>query len=1138
MADSDYPTDLLCNVRPLIFAVDSIISNPDASEADNARGTSDHFDRFLEALVGEDDAAVDGTTDDAIPPDGLQQPPPFPPPPPPAGAKGSSGSSTTTSSRLRSSANSAKASSRSIKARLSKKLHLPSMTSPSKGSTSASPPPLHVTVPAANDNTAEAFLHRANLLPVSARHAFPPSRDPDGVTTQQLIKNSYNGVHAPDGILPTGWLEKHLHALPSVLLVVSTIDAGQREGVGTTTTSSRGSTMTTSDNGSNTTSGRTPSTESARSRKRRREREQVEMPAAAAPAPSSSEPSSLAGSSRTSLPSSSAGRSSGSVDTGVSTKKSGGRKRKTVDQNGGGGRDDGGVIVIDDGPGPAKARARTSCGSITTKSNSNTKNQSTTSSDPETKERKEKNKKSRMMQQSTLFGKIVDDIRKKDASTLPTTSRTYENKSEGGDENDVNQSVTSFAIGSSSADDERAPSEKGTSSRGEGTPTSYGSSSNAFVEGRFRSLKATSERIMKETFGIATLRNLQPLAVDGTLRGQSQIIVMQTGGGKSLCYQLPAAVLPGVTIVVSPLIALMVDQVQALNARGIPAALYSSASGQRENTEVLQRLVGRSKKASGSGGDGRKKSTYTKEQTQLKPLKCLYCTPELVETDRFRAVLSDLHKRKELALFAVDEAHCLSTWGHDFRPAYRKLSWIRQAFPDVPLTACTATATPKVISDIRTCLDLPEKTVPCHLGSFNRENISYEVRYKDNIDSSNPRGSLGDLIRFVRQEHEATKASGAPCSGIVYVHKRADTSMIAHRITRESGVSAAPYHAGLKNAERSNIQKQWTDGTIKVAVATVAFGMGIDLAHVRYVLHWSLPKTVEGFYQESGRAGRDGLPSKSILYYSKDDASKFAFLLKKSRETKVAKNGRQAEGGEDHSLAALQKMVSYCTTAGCRRRYLLCHFGEKIDPKNICKKTCDYCKNPSKTERAIQTSEVSRDVASMVQLSKGKRGGSSFGREQKWDGQWSRPHGDSDDEIDSDVDDWDDAGGQSLGVNGSGDVLGLPPPSSSARSLGGFVKASTILDKYEQMEVAGTKKSGGGGFINFRARDSSAKAIPEHLRRGAPDPLQSFYKPKAAKKASEGSKALKSQIEKMEQELAREEAELEARKAKLLGKKK
>ena len=865
--------------------------------------------------------------------------------------------------------------------------------------------------------------------------------------------------------------------------------------------------------------------------------------AAAATAPSSSAPSSLAGSSRASVSSSGRSRSSSSVNNGVSTKKSGGRKRKTDDQNGGG-RNDGGVIVID-GPGPGPGfikagRARSSSSSIATKSNSSAKNQSITSSDPETKEKKDKNKKSRTMQQSTLFGKIVDDIRKKDASTLPITSRTYDNKSEGGDENEVDQSVASFAIGNSSVDDERAPSEKGASSRGKGTPT-YSSSSNAFVEGRFQSLKAKSERIMKETFGIATLRNLQPLAVDGTLRGQSQIIVMQTGGGKSLCYQLPAAVLPGVTIVVSPLIALMVDQVQALNARGIPAALYSSASGQRENAEVLQRLVGRSKKTSGSGGsggDGRKKSTYTKEQTQLKPLKCLYCTPELVETDRFRAVLWDLHKRKELALFAVDEAHCLSTWGHDFRPAYRKLSWIRQAFPDVPLTACTATATRKVISDIRACLGLPEKTVPCHLGSFNRENISYEVRYKDNIDSSNPRGSLGDLIRLVRQEHEATKASGSPCSGIVYVHKRADTSMIAQRITRESGVSAAPYHAGLKNAERSNIQKQWTDGTIKVAVATVAFGMGIDLAHVRYVLHWSLPKTVEGFYQESGRAGRDGLPSKSILYYSKDDASKFAFLLKKSRETKVAKKGRQAEGGEDHSLAALQKMVSYCTTAGCRRSYLLRHFGEKIDPKNICKKTCDYCKDPSKTVRAIQTSEVSRDVANMVQLSQVKRGGASFGRDQKWDGQWSRPHGDSDDEIDSDVDDWDGAGDQSLGVKGSGDVLRPPPPSSSARSLGGFVKASTILDKYEQMEVAGTKKSGGGGFINFRARDSSAKAIPEHLRREAPDPLQSFYKPKAAKKASEGSKALKSQIEKMEQELAREEAELEARKAKLLGKKK
>jgi len=416
-----------------------------------------------------------------------------------------------------------------------------------------------------------------------------------------------------------------------------------------------------------------------------------------------------------------------------------------------------------------------------------TKKKSSSSSDKDGK------RSASTMQQSTLFGKIVADIREKDASTLPTTSRTYDvstnnaaAKKQGGE----------FASASAAA-----------------TSTSTG---NVFAEGRYQALKAKADRVMKETFRIQSLRNLQPQAIDGALRGQSQIVVMATGGGKSLCYQLPAAVLPGVTVVVSPLIALMQDQVQALNAKGIPAALYSSANGQRQNTEVLQRLVG---KSSSKKGDRKKRAgsgSSSTEQPPPEPLKLIYCTPELIETDKFRAVLTDLYKRKELALFAVDEAHCLSTWGHDFRAAFRKLTYLRQTFRDVPVTACTATATPRVIADIRTILDLPEKSAPCHLGSFNRANITYEVRYKDNIDSTSPRGAMGDLTAFIRQEHETAKASGFPASGIVYVHKRADASMLAQRICRESGVVARPYHAGLKDSERTSIQQQWTSGTVQV----------------------------------------------------------------------------------------------------------------------------------------------------------------------------------------------------------------------------------------------------------------------------------------------------------------------------------
>jgi len=525
----------------------------------------------------------------------------------------------------------------------------------------------------------------------------------------------------------------------------------------------------TSGSGSGSTGGRRPSTESARSRKRRREQE-------------SSGLGNAAGTGGTNL-----ATLVGNGVSVVSRKDADSRKRKTE------------YAAAAESPIDASNAAtawRTSSdktGSIAMSSNDDlpkqpkkqeTKKKSSSSSDKDSK------RSASTIQQSTLFGMIVTDIREKDASTLPTTYDGSTNnaaaKKQGGEFASASVAATSSSTG------------------------------NVFAEGRYQALKTKADRVMKETFRIQSLRNLQPQAIDGALRGRSQIVVMATGGGKSLCYQLPAAVLPGVTVVVSPLIALMQDQVQALNAKGIPAALYSSANGQRQNTEVLQRLVG---KSSSKKGDKKKRAgggSSSTEQPPPEPLKLIYCTPELIETDKFRAVLTDLYKRRELALFAVDEAHCLSTWGHDFRAAFRKLTYLRQTFRDVPVTACTATATPRVIADIRTILDLPHKSVPCHLGSFNRANITYEVRYKDNIDSTNPRGAMGDLTALIRQEHETAKASGIPASGIVYVHKRADASMLAQRICRESGVVARPYHAGLKDSERTSIQQQWTSGAVQV----------------------------------------------------------------------------------------------------------------------------------------------------------------------------------------------------------------------------------------------------------------------------------------------------------------------------------
>ena len=518
-------------------------------------------------------------------------------------------------------------------------------------------------------------------------------------------------------------------------------------------------------------SGRRPSTESARSKKRRREREQGR---------GSGIGSSSVLSSSSSASSSASPATLGDNGVSVISRKEKGMEATSSNSNASGGRSSN-----DDLPKQRQDVSKKQKKGGSSSSSSNGAKRSTAS------------------MQSTLFGKIVTGIREKDASTLPTTSRAYDRPS-----NDD-------ATAKKNRQEEMNASDSGTSTTA-ATNNSAGTG-NVFVEGRYQALKAKADRVMKETFGISSLRNLQPQAVDGALRGQSQIIVMATGGGKSLCYQLPAAVLPGVTVVVSPLIALMQDQVQALNAKGIPAALYFSANGQRENTEVLQRLVG---KSGSKKGDKKKRAGSTGGNDAglpaPKPLKLIYCTPELIETDKFRAVLTDLYKRRELALFAVDEAHCLSSWGHDFRPAFLKLTWVRQSFRDVPITACTATATPRVIADIRSILDLPDKIVPCHMGSFNRQNITYEVRYKDNIDSTNPRGAMGDLTSLIKNEHETAKATGVPASGIVYVHKRADASMLAQRICRESGVSARPYHAGLKDKERKSIQTQWTSGAVQV----------------------------------------------------------------------------------------------------------------------------------------------------------------------------------------------------------------------------------------------------------------------------------------------------------------------------------
>jgi RecQ family ATP-dependent DNA helicase len=379
----------------------------------------------------------------------------------------------------------------------------------------------------------------------------------------------------------------------------------------------------------------------------------------------------------------------------------------------------------------------------------------------------------------------------------------------------------------------------------------------------FDVLWANTQSKLNEIFKIKYMRYLQPAAVECALKRQSQLIIMATGGGKSLCYQLPAIVLGGTTIVVSPLIALMADQSQALLNKGISTAVISSANGERRNLDVMERMLGRSLRAK------------TKSDQDLrKPVTLVYCTPEQIQTVRFRNILTELHQKNRLALFAIDEAHCCSTW-FQFRPAYAKLGWLRDNFPDVPVMACTATATPRVIQDIQATLRL--ENCPCRVGSFDRPNIRYSVRYKDDLDQVG-RGAKGDLLDYLQRVHQKALKKSTRYSGIIYVHTRKDTNDLAAEITKKTGIVASAYHGGLAVANRDQVQKLWTSGKIQIAVATIAFGMGIDVAHVRYVIHWSLSKSMEAFYQESGRAGRDGLPSSSVLYYSKDDGTSVSCL--------------------------------------------------------------------------------------------------------------------------------------------------------------------------------------------------------------------------------------------------------------------
>jgi ATP-dependent DNA helicase RecQ len=376
--------------------------------------------------------------------------------------------------------------------------------------------------------------------------------------------------------------------------------------------------------------------------------------------------------------------------------------------------------------------------------------------------------------------------------------------------------------------------------------------------------------LLKQYFGFTSFRPLQEEIIRDALAGKDVFALLPTGGGKSLCFQLPAMAQPGLTVVVSPLIALMKDQVDAMQAGGIPATFLNSSLDQNESRARLRGL-------------------YNGE------FRLLYVAPERLMLSGF---LSDL-QRWHVRLLAVDEAHCISEWGHDFRPEYRQLAELRKLFPETPMMALTATATERVRADIIKLLKLREPR--CFVASFNRPNLTYRVLAKNK--------PYDQVLEFVRARPKE--------SGIVYCQSRKSVESVAKRLS-EDGVKARPYHAGLTPKERSEHQELFLRDDVRVICATIAFGMGINKPNVRFVIHYDLPKNIEGYYQETGRAGRDGLPGDCVLLFSAGDVMKQTQFIDEKPDPKEQQIAREQ----------LQKMVHYAECAGCRRRELLAYFGE------------------------------------------------------------------------------------------------------------------------------------------------------------------------------------------------------------------
>ena len=410
-------------------------------------------------------------------------------------------------------------------------------------------------------------------------------------------------------------------------------------------------------------------------------------------------------------------------------------------------------------------------------------------------------------------------------------------------------------------------------------------------------------RLLKQHFGYDEFRPRQEAIIANALAGRHGLVIIPTGGGKSLCYQLPAMATGGLTLVVSPLIALMKDQVDALRANGIPAAFINSTLSFDE--------LGRVQQAALAGG-----------------LRILYAAPERVSTPGFRRFLESL----PVGLIAIDEAHCISEWGHDFRPDYRNLAELRSRFPDTPVMALTATATERVREDITAQLRLGD--CPRFISSFDRANLTYSVQPKQRTFRK-----LVELLDERRGE-----------SAIIYCFSRRETESLAERLTA-SGHPALAYHAGLDPETRRRAQERFIDGEVPIVAATIAFGMGIDKPDIRLVVHYSLPKSIEGYYQETGRAGRDGQPSDCVLFFSEGDRSKLDYFTQQIGD----------DAARDVAERQLNQVVEFGRLRTCRRKYLLAYFGEAMEGESCGR--CDSCLGEY---RSVDVTEPAKKILSAV----------------------------------------------------------------------------------------------------------------------------------------------------------------------------